>query len=315
MPAWRANFVAFALIASAALTVNRLRPPLNAAFLGTKSQHDVYTLPSTGQLNAMSLGYRSALADLIFAHVLVSSGIHFQEKRSFEFVSQYIEAVNALDPKFELPYRMADGLITLQAKPVGVDAYRQARRILERGMAEFPYSQGMWTSAGMFLAYLGPTGNIEGDELADWKLAGGRALARSCELVGSQEPPPRQCIMAAGLLTKAGEAAAAQQFVERMLALNDDPEVRRFMGALLEQKVGAVERDRLRERREQFKHAWGADLPFISRGAALAIGPRWDSAACAGASQCATSWRAWAASLEQQQGRTNTFGDARGATQ
>jgi tetratricopeptide (TPR) repeat protein len=305
--AWRANFVAFALVAVAALTVGRLRPPLNAAFLGTKSQDDVYPLPPTAQLTAMSLGYRSALADLIFAHVLVSAGIHFQEKRGFEFASKYIEAVNALDPKFELPYRMADGLITLQAKPVGAQAYRQARKILERGMAEFPYSQGIWTSAGMFLAYLGPTGNIEGDELADWKLAGARALARSCELVGSQEPPPQQCIVAAGLLSKAGEAAAARQFTERMLALNDDPEVRRFMAALLEQKVGAEERDRLHERREQFKRAWSTDLPFVSRGAVLAIGPRWDSAACAGVGGCATSWRAWAAAIEQQQGRTSGF--------
>src|SRR6478735_3035076 len=154
MHAGRANFVAFALIALAALTVSRLRPPLNTAFLGTKTQSDVYTLPPTGQLTAISLGYRSALADMIFAHVLVSAGIHFQEKRGFEFVSKYIEAVNTLDPKFELPYRMADGLITLQAKPVSVDAYREARRILERGMAEFPYSQGLWSSAGMFLAYL-----------------------------------------------------------------------------------------------------------------------------------------------------------------
>src|SRR5437868_6988860 len=146
MHAWRANIVAVALIAIAALTVNRLRPPLNTAFLGSKISNDVYTLPPTGQLTALSLGYRSALADLVFAHVLVSSGIHFQEKRAFEFASQYIDAVNALDPKFELPYRMADGLITLQAKPVSVEAYRQARRILERGMAEFPYSQAMWTS-------------------------------------------------------------------------------------------------------------------------------------------------------------------------
>jgi tetratricopeptide (TPR) repeat protein len=314
MQVWRANFVAFALIALAAFTVSRVRPPLNTAFLGTKNQDDVYTLPPAGQLTAISLGYRSALADMIFAHVLVSSGIHFQEKRSFDFASKYIQAVNALDPKFDLPYRMADGLITLQAKPVSVEAYRQARRILERGMAEFPYSQAIWTSAGMFLAYLGPTGNIAGEELADWKLAGGRALAHSCELVGSREPPPQQCIMAAGLLTKAGEAAAARQFIERMLALNDDPEVRKYMGALLEQRVGAEERNRLQERREQFKRAWSTDLPFVSRGAALAIGPSWDSAACAGAGACATSWRAWAAAIEQQQGRINAFGDALGAT-
>src|SRR4051812_46412849 len=118
MHARRANFVAFVLIACAALAVSRLRLPLNVAFLGTKDRDDVYTLPSNGQLRAMSLGYRSALADIIFAHVLVSSGIHFQEKRAFELAGKYIEAVNALDPQFEQPYRMADALITLQAKPV-----------------------------------------------------------------------------------------------------------------------------------------------------------------------------------------------------
>jgi hypothetical protein len=121
--------------------------------------------------------------------------------------------------------------------------------------------------------------------------------------------------MAAGLLNKAGEAAAARQFTERMLALNDDPEVRRVMSALLAQKVGAEERDRLQERRAQFKRAWSADLPFVSRGAALAIGPRWDSAACAGARECATSWRAWAAEIEQQQGRTSAFNGALGSMQ
>src|SRR6478735_9909947 len=146
MHAWRANIVAVALIAIAALTVNRLRPPLNTAFLGSKTANDVYTLPPTAQLSAMSLGYRSALADLIFAHVLVSSGIHFQEKRGFEFVGKYIETINELDPKFEAPYRMADGLLTLQSKAVGPEAYRQARRILERGMREFPFNQALWAS-------------------------------------------------------------------------------------------------------------------------------------------------------------------------
>ena len=62
MHAWRANVVAFTLIACAALTVNRLRPPLNAAFSSTKAVNDVYALPPPGQLTVMSIGYRSALA-------------------------------------------------------------------------------------------------------------------------------------------------------------------------------------------------------------------------------------------------------------
>jgi hypothetical protein len=293
--------LAIALIGLAFLAVSRVRKPLNAAFLATKIRDDVYALPPPTQLVTMSLGYRSALADLIFAHVLVSSGIHFQEKRGYEFVGKYIEGVNALDPKFEAPYRMADGLITLQAKPVSVDNYRQARRILERGLAEFPFSQALWASAGQFLAYLGPTGEIKGEELDDWKLAGARALAHSCELVGSNDPPPQQCIVAAGLLTKSGAAAASRQFIERMLLLNDDPKVREFMNALLEKSLGADERERVQARREAFKQAWSIDLPFITRGALLTIGPRWEPAACTVSSvTCPTSWRAWATANDEE---------------
>ena len=301
MPFWRSNWPAVVVIALSSVVVSRARLPLNATFQTTRARSDVFTLPPSNQLVVMSLGYRSALADLIFAHVLVSSGIHFHEKRAFDLASNYLDAVIALDPKFEAPYRMADGLITLQAKAVSVDAYRQARRILERGMAEFPYSQALWASAGQFLAYLGPTGEIAGQELQDWKLAGGRALARACELVGSNEPPPNQCIVAAGLLTKAGETAAARQFVERMLLLNQDPRVREVMNALLEKAVSADERERMRLRREAFQREWAQDLPFASRGALLTIGPSWDSALCASPNaHCSTSWRAWAATLDRR---------------
>ena len=132
MPFWRSNWPAVVVIALSSVVVSRARLPLNATFQTTRARSDVFTLPPSNQLVVMSLGYRSALADLIFAHVLVSSGIHFHEKRAFDLASNYLDAVIALDPKFEAPYRMADGLITLQAKAVSVDAYRQ-ERIAEMG--------------------------------------------------------------------------------------------------------------------------------------------------------------------------------------
>lgn len=304
----RNNFIALTAIALAALSVNALRAPLNSAFLATKVQNDVFALPPPNQVVAMSLGYRSALADLIFAHVLVSSGIHIQEKRGFEFVGQYIETINELDPKFVTPYRMTDGLLTLQAKAVGPEAYRQARRIIERGMREFPFNQALWASAGQFFAYLGPTAFTDPKEQDEWRLAGGRTLARACELVSSNENIPYQCVIAAGLLTRSGQTAAARQFLERMLQVNDDPEIRTLVSALLKKAVGAEERDRTQARRQAFLAVWGNDLPFVSRGAIAAIGPSWDSAACASISAaCATSWRAWGALQDRLPGATSAL--------
>ncbi|MEI9940417.1 MAG: hypothetical protein WDO69_24650 [Pseudomonadota bacterium] len=304
----RNNSIALTAIALAALSVNALRGPLNDRFFATKIRNDVFPLPPPNQVVAMSLGYRSALADLIFAHVLVSSGIHFQEKRSFEFVGQYIETINELDPKFEAPYRMADGLLTLQAKAVSREAYRQTRRILERGMREFPYNQGLWASAGQFFAYLGPTIFTDPKEQDEWRLTGARTLAHACELVGSNENIPYQCVIAAGLLTKSGEHTASRQFLERMLQVNDDPEIRSLVSALLKKAVGAEERDRSQARRDAFLQAWSKDLPFVSRGAISAIGPSWDSAACAAISaECATSWRAWGKIQDRLPGATSTL--------
>lgn len=312
MKPWRnssfnlANLASLALIALSGVAVHRLQVPLAASFAATKVKNDVYALPPSEQLVVMSLGYRSALADVIFAQVLVSAGIHVQERRRFEFVGNYLEAVNELDPQFAAPYRMADALITLQAKAVGPKEYRQARRILERGMKELPFDQALWASAGQFLAYLGPTVLEDPQELNEWKLAGGRALARACELVGSNENIPYQCVVAAGILTGTGAEAASRQFLERMLIINDDPEIRKLAAALLQKAVGAEARARFQARQEAFKKEWGSDLPFVSRGAMLAIGPRWDTAACAGSGhECATSWRAWAAHQESLTGATD----------
>jgi len=311
----RNNFIAWIAIAIAAFCVNALRAPLNERFLAVKVQNDVFALPPPQQTVAMSLGYRSALADMIFAHVLVSSGIHFQEKRGFEFVGKYIETINELDPKFEVPYRMADGLLTLQAKAVGPEAYRQARRILERGMREFPYNQALWALAGQFLAYLGPTAFTDEKEIDEWRLAGARTLARACELVGSNENIPHQCVIAAGLLTKSGQDAASRQFLERMLQVNDNPEIRDLVGALLKKAVGAEQSERAQTRRHAFQRAWGEDLPFVSRGAMSTIGPRWDTATCSAiGSKCATSWRSWAKEQERLPGATTTLDVSQGAS-
>lgn len=311
----RSQLIALLAIVLAAFSVNALRRPLSARFLAVKVQNDVFPLPPPNQVVAMSLGYRSALADLIFAHVLVSTGIHIQEKRGFEFVGKYIETVNELDPKFAAPYRMADGLITLQAKAPGPDAYRQARRIVERGMAELPYDQALWTTAGQFLAYLGPTAFTDPKELDDWRLAGARALARACELVGSDENLPHQCVVAAGLLTKSGQELASRQFLERMLQVNDDPEIRSLVTALLKKAVGSAELDRVQAHRQAFLQAWADDLPFVSRGAVSVIGPRWDTGRCASTSaECATSWRAWGATRERLLGTTGALDVTRGAT-
>jgi hypothetical protein len=263
----------------------------------TLAGRDAYALAPPEQVVLGSLGYRAALADLIFSHVVVSAGVHLREKRLFEFAPEYIETINALDPKFRDGYRFADAIITLQTAKVPPEMYRRARVILERGTRELPYDQELWLSAGQFLAYLAPAA-LDGEaEREAWRQQGARYLARACELIGSNESIPYQCYSAAALFSRAGNLAASRNFLERMRLMVDAPQLQAMIDAKLQSLAGDEVQQAARERAGRFERLWRSDLPFISRAATSAVGPRFDPFACAGATAsqsdpvCATSFR------------------------
>jgi hypothetical protein len=285
------------LCALSALAIGGVRGALVAHFQTVQQKSDDYLLPPTGQTVSMSLGYRSALADLIYAHVLVAYGMHFEERHNFEFVGNYLDAVNALDPKFRDPYRFADTLLTIQPQPVSEASYREARQILERGLAALPYDTELWSSAGQFMAYIAAPRFSDPKETAEWRLAGARKLMRACELVGNNENVPYHCINAATLLSEAGEQSAMNQFLNRFLLVNDDPQVRQLAIAAL-QRSAPQGYQGVDERLSRLQSAWTKDLPFVTRSALFVLGPATDVAGCAGLHRsdklaCASSWRDW----------------------
>lgn len=283
------------LCAVALLAIVAVRVRLVRQFDSATVKSDVLALPPPQQTVVASLGYRSALADLIFSHVLVSYGMHFQEKRQFEFVGNYLDIVNALDPKFRDPYRFADTLLTLQPKRVPFANYRKAREVLERGLTELPYDTELWSSTGQFLAYVAAPQLPDPNERAAWKLDGARKLVRACELISNNENVPYHCITAARLLDDAGEHAAMAKFLERVLLVNDDPEIA-AMARHYSREAADSESER---RRARVQKLWGRDLPFVSRSALYVLGPRADLPRCAGlmdseSPECASSWAVWA---------------------
>jgi len=284
-------------VVASACVVGWVRPRLLDQFGQLKQTSDTFALPSPDQSVVLSLGYRSALADLLFAHVLVSYGLHFQEKRRYEFVGEYLDVINALDPKFRTPYRIADTLLTLQPVAPRQRDYDKAREVLERGLRALPHDTELWNTAGQYLAYLAPPQIKDEEKKQAFRLAGARVLARACELVGANENIPYHCITAAGLLTRGGHQEATIQFLERVLAVNDDPNIRRLALAYLEKAAGEQERRRAEQRHQAILEIGEKDLPFVSKDRLLVLGPPFDPASCAGVIEppieCSSSWRAW----------------------
>jgi hypothetical protein len=262
---------------------------------------DVFALPPPALLEAMSLGYRSALADVLFTRTIVDNGIHAEEHRRFEHVGAYLEGISALDPFFCQTYRYTDTLIVYQ--PVGSptpDDIRLARKILERGLEHCPFDGPLHMSAGQFMVFIAPQFLVDDAEKDAFRAAGANVLARGGELETVNSNVQWQAITAANVFARAGQRDAAINFLERVYAVTDDEELRKN----IEGKLAVLRKEEVSARAEAqesaFRELWKADLPFASRTELLVVGPPPRPAACAGArdGRCATSWLAWAALRE-----------------
>lgn len=292
------NIGAWALLVLSIAAVGYARPRAVAMVRGAGLASEVFALPPPSALTVLSLGHRSALADLLYTSTIVSNGIHAEEHRRFEFIGQYLDSIVALDPYFCQTYRYADTLIIYQ--PVGSpgpDDVRHARRLLEQGVEMCPTDGHLWLSAGQFLAFIGPQFLTDEDEKEAFRLAGARMLARSAELVSDNQNVQWQALAAAGIFTREGKREAAIAFLERVYTVTDDEELKANvvgkLGLLREERRS----DRARRHAEAFNEVWRRDLTFVSKTELLAVGPPYDPLRCAGEGSrlrgCASSWADW----------------------
>jgi tetratricopeptide (TPR) repeat protein len=285
-----------------------VRAPLAASYRAQAATEGESALLSPEHTLVLSLGHREAVADYVFANTLVSYGLAFQEKRRFELVGRYLDTINTLAPTFRAPYLIADTLLTLQPVPAREQDFVKAREVLERGTRALPFDTELWLVAGQFMAYLAPPYLTE--QLGrDFRLEGGRLLARACELASDNVNIPYHCITAAGIFDKAGQREAVIRMLTRTLAVNDDENIKKQALALLEKAVSEREREQYERRLNALNALWQAQLPFVSRNLLSILGPGPDVFRCAGraafsSAGCSTSWITWAQTLESAAGRT-----------
>jgi len=264
-----------------------------------KLTSDVFALPPPSILTAVSLGYRSALADLVFTSTVVSYGMHGEEHRRFDFVGQYLDSIVALDPQFCQTYRYADTFIIYQAEgSPGPDEVRHARKLLERGLEMCPYDGALWLSAGQFMAFIGTQFLRDEGEKEQLRSEGARTLARAAELASDNPNSQWQATVAAAIFTREGNREAAIAFLERVYSVTDDEELKANIAAKLDAMREEQRASQARRRAEAFSQVWRRDLPIVSRTALLVVGPANIPARCSGGgaatSECAQSWFDWA---------------------
>lgn len=290
-----------AIVTAAAAAVSSVRSTLFSRHQQAKNEHDVYFLPPADQLGSMSLGYRHALADVLWAYVLVSQGLHSFEQRRFENLTRIYEAINTLAPTWRSPYLLADALITFQANVTPYEDVLKAREILELGTKHRPYDAEIWLNLGQFVSFVAPWSYLDDTHpkvALRWRTEGTEYLARAAELgAGGDGLVAWQALGGASILRKAGQRDAAIRFLERTYAVTDDAELKQELLTQLARLTDEKHVEQHRKRSDAFKDAWKDDLPFVSRDLVLLLGPPPELAACAGggdhSQRCATDWRTW----------------------
>jgi hypothetical protein len=289
MNPWRSLVTGFTLIALGSLAIARVQPKLAQTAKHVRLEADTSALPPPAQLEAMSLGYRAAAADILWATLLVEHGIHTHEKRAFRGVERYLDGIIALYPDHPMLYQFIDTILIFRPGEVATpEDARTVRRYLAKGSELNPHRADVWMHYGEFLAFLAPSFLKDEDEIQRWRTDGAYAMAKAVDLGAS----PDRTLAVSTLLTRAGANKAAIAQLQRAYALADDADTRDQIVQKLERLQASTSVEASVARVE---HEWRTHVPHVSRSMALLLGPFRDAAACAGKSThehkaCRADW-------------------------
>ncbi len=286
----KSTLLALGLLVGSMLGIAAVQPELARSAAQIKQRDDVFLLPPPKQLQKMTLGYRAAATDLLWAKLVLENGLHFTEHRPFPDLPRYVEGILALEPSFPTVYQFLDTMVLYAPEGNTPENARLVRRYLERGTRERPFDPKIWQQYGQFLAFFAPSFLTEKPEIEQWRKDGAHALARAVELGADAD----RSLAASTILGKEGESKAAIAHLQRAYALSDDPETRRQISAKL-RKLEATAESELAV--DVVEHEWRSRYGFLSRGEALLVGPHREAAACAGPSsydarRCPRDWGA-----------------------
>jgi hypothetical protein len=218
-------------------------------------------LPTPRTLELASLGYREALADLLWVRALVLAGESLGHTDAM-LVERHVQAISTLAPRFQRPY-LWGGITVIYggAGTIDRELVERSTRIYRAGLQRFPESHELLYALGMLLTHqVGSTAGYTDDE-KQVLAAEGVDLIRKAAAHGA-DPLVRR--YAATIITEHATDELAIQFLESQLGQTEDEEHRR----LLRRKLGgltsraAVDRiDRIREAFVAEQHRVAPYLP------------------------------------------------------
>lgn len=221
---------------------------------------DVLYLPPAEHLGPMSLGYREALADLIWIRAVIFAGDRVGGT-NYTWIMEYLEAIYSLAPGFRRPYAWGGVAFIYSGEDVDRAMVDRALVLYRRGLEHFPEDHELLFAAGMLLTrdVQSLPGYSEAERAA--AMDEGAAMIRKAAAFGA---PPLVRELAATLVSKGGADQLAIQFLETQLLQAQDEKHRRLLRHKLETLLGETGFESLERLRAEFEADHQAKAPYVS---------------------------------------------------
>jgi len=205
-----------------------LRRPAREHAASTQTYEDIYYLPPPSWLPVLSLGYQSALLDLLWIRALVYVGDEFGHAGAMRYVFDYTESMLVLEPDFEPTYHWIASAGLYQTAEITRDDLLRTVALLERGVERLPNSGQLQWDLGATLAFESSPFAIDDAERDEWRLQGLEHLMIATRLGAA---PPWMALSSASMLMRVGANERAVEHLEEMYATIDDVAVRDSIAA------------------------------------------------------------------------------------
>ena len=180
-PVSRTLVVALLVIALVGTATFRQRAKLARAAEPATAVRPSQALPPGPVLAALALGHNEALADLLWLNALSHFGLHAWRRNDPGWLDANIEALEAVDRRFQLVYEWA-GTVLVYGSGFQREAILKSNEVLLRGTERFPMAWSLWQMLAMNYLVELPRTSRDPEEVAEWRTLAVDYLGRAANL-------------------------------------------------------------------------------------------------------------------------------------
>ncbi len=248
-----------AAVLALALLTGRVHEGLRQERAEFPRDEDLLYLPPPGYLRPMSLGYREALADLIWIRAVIFTG-DAAGGQNWAWIMKYIEAITQLAPDFRRPYAWGGVVFIYTGQAIDRPMVDRATDLYRRGLERYPEDHEMLFALGMLLTRDVPVTPGYTDEEIEAARAEGAAAIRKAAAFGA---PPLVRQYAATLVDDDAADELSIQFLETQLLAAEDEGYRRLLRAKLDVLIGEQGTVALENTKAAFMGEKEQVLPYV----------------------------------------------------